>query len=169
MKKEHYKKAFVLIAAVLLVIADQLTKRAVQQSLRDTGKMATTVIPGLLELNYLENPAAAFGLFGEVIWLIVALTLLVALGLIAALFLYKQHSLFSYLAVGLLLAGGVGNLIDRIMQGYVVDFIHVMFFSYIFNVADCCVTIGSICLLVHYILCTQREKRRKADTEDVSV
>ena len=99
MKKEHYKKAFVLIAAVLLVIADQLTKRAVQQSLRDTGKMATTVIPGLLELNYLENPAAAFGLFGEVIWLIVALTLLVALGLIAALFLYKQHSLFSYLAV----------------------------------------------------------------------
>lgn len=159
--KVLFKKLAVLLTAAVLIFVDQLSKDYIYNLLKTTGRMKMTVIPGLLEFSYLENPAAAFGLFGNVIGLVVALTLLVAAGIVAALFLYKSHSVFSYIASALLLAGGLGNLIDRMTLGYVVDFIHVMFFGYIFNVADCCVTIGALCLVAHYIVCIKREKTAK--------
>lgn len=168
MKKDAFKKTTVLAASVLLIILDQVTKGMVQDMLKPNGGQPYTVIPGLLELSYLENPAAAFGLFGNVIWLVTALTLVVAGAILAALFLYKHHSVFSYVAAALLLAGGVGNLIDRIVNGYVVDFIHVMFFGYIFNIADCCVTIGSCFLVAHYLWVMHREKQAGAKAEESS-
>ena len=159
MKTEKAQKAAVLIISALLVVLDQITKSLIENELNSGGERRIMIIPGLLELSYLENPAAAFGLFGNVIWLVVALTLVVAGAIIAGVFLYKQHSFFSYAASALLLAGGVGNLVDRMTRGYVVDFIHVMFFDYIFNVADCCVTIGAVCLVIHCLLCAYREKK----------
>lgn len=159
MKTEKAQKTAVLIISALLVVLDQITKSLIENELNSGGERRIMIIPGLLELSYLENPAAAFGLFGNVIWLVVALTLVVAGAIIAGVFLYKQHSFFSYAASALLLAGGVGNLVDRMTRGYVVDFIHVMFFDYIFNVADCCVTIGAVCLVIHCLLCAYREKK----------
>lgn len=158
MKSDTMKKVKVLISAVLLILVDQLTKYLAEDALKESGKLTMPVIPGLLEFSYLENPAAAFGLFGNVIWLVAALSLIVAVGIIVALFLYRNHTLFSLLASALLMAGGIGNLVDRMTRGYVVDFIHVMFFDYIFNVADCCVTIGAVCLIAHYIVIIRREK-----------
>ena len=152
------KKAVVLAAAAAFIVLDQFTKYLIVEMLETTGRNKTTILPGLLEWSYLENPAAAFGLLGQVIWLVVALTLVVSAGIVAALFLYRGHTFFSYSASALLLAGGLGNLLDRVFRGYVVDFIHVMFFDYIFNVADCCVTIGACCLVAHYILCMKREQ-----------
>ena len=164
---EKVRKASALAAAVIFVFVDQITKGFAVGSLKETGKMTMTVIPGLLEFSYLENPAAALGLFGNVIWLVIALAALVAVGIVAALFIYKEHSFFSYAASTLLLAGGVGNLIDRIaMDGKVVDFIHVLFFPYVFNVADCCVTVGAVCLLLHYFLRVRKEKQRDAGAEN---
>lgn len=157
------KKIIVLVAAVVLIVIDQFTKLIMVNSLKAMKETKAPVIPGLLEWSYLENPAAAFGLFGQVIWLVVALTLVVSAGIIVALFLYKNHTVFSYTASALLLAGGLGNLVDRIFRGYVVDFIHVMFFDYVFNVADCCVTIGACCLVAHYILCMKREQAAKVE------
>lgn len=165
MKTEKARKAAVLISSVLLVILDQITKSVIEKTLYTGQEQRVTIIPGLLELSYLQNPAAAFGLFGDVIWLVVALTLVVAGIIVAGIFLYKEHSFFSYAASALLLAGGVGNLVDRIIRGYVVDFIHVMFFDYIFNVADCCVTIGAVCLVIHCILYAYREKKGGHDPE----
>lgn len=162
MKTDSYKKAAVLVGAALLIILDQVTKFAVENELKGKGRQVMAVIPGFLEFSYLENPAAAFGLLGDVIGVVMVLTLLVTAGILAGLFWYKQHSAFSYTAAALLLAGGLGNLIDRITRGYVVDFIHVEFFHYIFNVADCCVTVGACFLVLHYLLITHREKRALA-------
>ncbi len=155
------KKTAALLGAVILLALDQATKYWAVVQLRETGRLSIRVIPGLLEFTYLENPAAAFGLFGEVIWIVSGLTWLVSAGIIAALFLYKQHSPFSYTAAALLLSGGVGNLIDRMIRGFVVDFIHVLFFGYIFNVADCCVTIGAGCFICHYIWLIRRDRGQK--------
>ncbi len=163
--KPLLKKFAVLLAAVVLIFLDQLSKDYIFDILKTTGRMQITIIPGLLEFTYLENPAAAFGLFGGIIGFVAVLTLIVSLGIVAALFLYKHHSVFSYISSALLLAGGLGNLLDRITLGYVVDFIHVMFFGYIFNVADCCVTVGALCLVAHYIVCMKREKDAKAQIE----
>lgn len=159
LKTEKAQKIAVLITAALLVVLDQTTKSVIESVLNSGLERRMTIFPGLLELSYLENSAAAFGLFGDIIWLVILLTVVVACLIVAGLFRYKQHSFFSYAASTLLLAGGVGNLVDRMTRGYVVDFIHVMFFDYIFNVADCCVTIGAVCLVIHCLLCAYREKK----------
>ena len=141
------KKLLALAAAAVLVCIDQVVKGLVMENLRDSGIGKMEVIPGLLEFAYLENTGAAFGLFGGMTWVITLLTALVALGLAGVLVFYKKHSAFSFFSATLLLAGGVGNLIDRILRGYVVDFIHITFFPYIFNVADCYVTVSAILLV----------------------
>lgn len=151
------QKLLALAAATVLVGVDQAVKGLVLERLRDSGIGRLEVIPGLLEFEYLENTGAAFGLFGGMTWIITLLTGLVALGLAGVLLLYKKHSAFSFFSAALLLAGGVGNLVDRILRGYVVDFIHITFFPYIFNVADCFVTIGAVLLVCHY-LCLMRSE-----------
>ena len=139
------------VAAVLLAI-DQMLKYFVLRDLRLVGTV--TVIPGLLELTYVENTGAAFGLFKQVMWLVVAVTV----AIIVLLFRYKRHSFFSYTTAALLMAGGIGNLIDRIAHGFVVDYIHVLFFDYVFNFADCCITVGAVLFVIHVLLFTREGK-----------
>lgn len=151
----------VLAVAALLVAADQAAKHAVLQYLKPVG--AVSVIPGLLDFSYVENTAAAMGLFEGMIWLVVAATCVTCVGIVVLLFRYRQHTFFSLATAALLLAGGLGNLLDRMQYGYVVDFIHFLFFPYVFNVADCCVTIGAVCFVLHYILLSRREKRARQE------
>lgn len=144
------------VAAVLLVI-DQVTKSCISAWLKPEGTVS--VINGLLEFTYLENTGAAFGLFKNLIWVVTAITIAVFFCLAVALFRYRNHTFFSYASMTLLMAGGIGNLIDRFSFGFVIDFIHVLFFGYIFNFADCCVTVGAVLLVLHVILITYREKK----------
>lgn len=148
-----------LLGAALLVWGDQASKSLVLEALR--GQPPVTVVPGLLEFSYVENYAAAMGFFDGLIPLVIACTGAVCVAILLALVFYKGHTAFSYIAAMLLLAGGVGNLIDRFSHGFVVDFIHVLFFPYIFNVADCCVTIGVVCFFCHYLVSARREKAEK--------
>ena len=60
--------------------------------------------------------------------------------------------------VALLMAGGIGNLIDRIAHGFVVDYIHVLFFDYVFNFADCCITVGAVLFVIHVLFFTREGK-----------
>ena len=89
------------VAAVLLAI-DQMLKYFVLRDLRPVGTV--TVIPGLLELTYVENTGAAFGLFKQVMWLVVAVTVVATVAIIVLLFRYKRHSFFSYTTAALLMA-----------------------------------------------------------------
>lgn len=158
-------RVLLIMASAALIIVDQITKHMAAVFLRDSADRSVTVIPGLLEFRYLENTAAAMGLFQGMIWMVMILSALVAIGIIGAIFLYKGHTWASYTAAVLLLAGGVGNLIDRITnlgpggERFVVDFIHIEFFPYIFNFADCCVTIGAVFLVVHFFVSSRREKK----------
>lgn len=161
MKQEKTKRplargAAVLAIAALLLAADQEIKRLVLASLKPVGTV--TVIPGWLELCYLENTGAAFGLFKNQIWLVAAVSVAAFAVITVLLFRYRNHTFFSYAASALLLAGGIGNLLDRVFYGYVVDFIHVMFFDYVFNFADCCITVGSALFVIHVLLLAYREK-----------
>lgn len=138
-----------LFATVLLLVADQISKYFVQLYLKPVGTV--TVIPGFLELSYLENTGAAFGLFQGVIWLVVVATVLASAAILVLLFRYRAHSFFSLAASALILAGGFGNLADRFFYGYVTDFFHVLFFDYIFNFADCCITVSVVLFLIHVL------------------
>ena len=119
----------VLVVAVVLLAIDQISKYFVLTALKPVGTV--TVIPGLLELTYVENTGAAFGLFKNAIWLVIAVTVIAAAVILVLLFRYKHHSFFSYTTSALLIAGGLGNLIDRIVHGFVVDFIHAVSYTHL--------------------------------------
>ena len=86
--------------------------------------------------------------------------------ILVLLFRYKHHSFFSYTTSALLIAGGLGNLIDRIVHGFVVDFIHVLFFGYVFNFADCCITVGAVLFVIHMLFFSYKEKSLSPEGED---
>ena len=160
--RKGFHAFIVLTAAALLLAADQVTKYFVLQYLKPIG--AIPVIPGFLEFSYTENTGAAFGLFKGHIWFVVLVTLVASAVIIVLLFRYRNHSFFSYATSALILAGGFDNLVDRFLYGYVVDFIHVLFFDYIFNFADCCITVSAVLFVIHVLFCTREEKKEMGKT-----
>jgi signal peptidase II len=133
--------------AALVVVVDQVTKRMAEDRLQRTGvrSVPLPVVGDYLRFTYVENRGAAFGLLQDQTAFFVLVGLLV-IGVIAASYRYLPRSGFRlHLALGLQLGGAVGNLIDRIRQGYVVDFVD---FGYhanwwpVFNVADSAIVVG---------------------------
>nr|WP_319488211.1 signal peptidase II [uncultured Caproiciproducens sp.] len=139
----------VLLISAAAVAIDQILKLLVTSNLKpDTG---VTVINGFLKFFYLKNKGAAFGMLQNQRWFFVVVTLTISIVIIYALFNYKNHNFFSYAASALIVGGGIGNMIDRVLHGYVIDYISVSFFPPIFNFADCCVTVGTIFLMIHIL------------------
>lgn len=147
-------QAIVLTAVAVLIGLDQLTKWLAVTYLQ--GADPATLIGGVFELTYVENKGAAFGVLQGGRWLFIALTAVVMLALLFLILFgkFRRYRLFNISAV-LIVAGGFGNFIDRLCKGYVVDFLHFFLKSIhfdfpVFNVADCCVVIGAILLLVFF-------------------
>lgn len=137
-----------ILAGIGLILLDQGTKLWALSSLKPIHNR--TVIEGFLDLTFVENRGVAFGMFSGKRWLILLLT-----AAIAGMLLYFYHSLprrKEYAPVRasivLVLAGAVGNIIDRLFRGYVVDFFEFTFFEWpVFNVADIYVVAGVILLM----------------------
>ena len=135
-----------LLAAAVLVGVDQLIKRWATAVLLP--KTAMTLIPGVLELRYFLNDGMAFSMLAGKQKLLIAATSLMLLGVLWMLFARKLTPL-ERVAWTLVLGGGIGNLIDRIATGVVVDYINVLFMNFaIFNFADICVCVGVGLLMV---------------------
>lgn len=151
------------IIAVFVILAligiDQLTKWLAVAYLQDA---PVALWDGVFELHYVENDGVAWGLFGGETfrWVLVAVTSLLMIGLLVLLMVRKyRRGMFCSVALILIVAGGIGNLIDRVMNGYVVDFLYVRLIDFpVFNVADCFVVIGALMLIV-YLLFLSDEKR----------
>ncbi len=133
--------------AALVVVLDQLTKRVAEDRLERTGVRSVPwpVAGDFFRFTYVENRGAAFGLLQDQTAFFV-LVGVVVIGVIAASYRYLPRSGFRlHLALGLQLGGAIGNLIDRIRQGYVVDFVDFGYHSNwwpVFNVADSAIVIG---------------------------
>ena len=148
-----------LLLSAAVVAADQFIKMLVIQNLKPIGKI--TAIHGFLDFFYLENRGAAFGILQNQRWFFVVITLTISAAIIVALFRYNDHEFFSYAASILIVGGGIGNLIDRFVRGYVIDYISVSFFPPIFNFADCCVTVGTVCLIIHILFFVEKDQNRE--------
>lgn len=138
-----------LLLSVAAVAVDQIIKLLVTSNLKpDSG---FTVINGFLNIFYIKNRGAAFGILQNQRWFFIVVTLAISILLIISLFKYENHTVYSYIAAILIIGGGFGNLIDRILHGYVIDYLSVSFFPPIFNFADCCVTVGTVFLMIHIL------------------
>ena len=140
----------IAIAAVV-VVADQLTKVAVLDALGPSGdRTVIRIVPGLLRLIYVQNTGAAFGLFqGRS-----PLLLVVAVGVVVFLLYYFRAAIAASawlaVALGLQIGGAIGNIVDRLHHGFVVDFINVPYWP-TFNVADSAITVGVVILAIYLI------------------
>lgn len=146
------KKFITVTAAIVLVVIDQIIKLLVVNYLKPIGTV--TVIDNLFNLTYVENTGMAFGLLSQQRWIFIILTTVVMLVLLIALFKLKNQGRLFYISVALLVGGGIGNLIDRIAYGYVVDYISLSFFPPVCNFADYCVTAGVIVFLIYLFFYT---------------
>ena len=143
--KQGTRRLGALLLCVLLIAADQATKLLAVARLKDQAPFV--LLPGVLELRYLENRGAAFGILqGQKIFLVLFT------GLLSALIIYfyfrvpegKRHLPVRIFLI-MLFSGAIGNFIDRCRLDYVIDFIYFKLIDFpIFNVADCYVTIAVI-------------------------
>jgi signal peptidase II len=152
------------ILAASIIIPDQVTKAAVQQKyvLWDTDP----VIPGFFNLVHVLNKGAAFGFLNRQdtdwqIWFFVAVTIF-AVGFIYYLLSTADHGdRFFIWGLGLVLGGALGNLIDRIRFGFVVDFLDFYIGQYhwpAFNIADIAITCGAFCVIISMYMKNRREQ-----------
>ncbi len=138
----------------LAVLLDQLTKIWAVDALADG---AMTIIPKVLDFNYFENTGAAFSMLSSGTWFLTAVSAIMSIVLIFIIFKYRNKMpRFVSIMLAFLASGAIGNLIDRIFAGYVVDFIEFTFVNFaVFNVADIYVTCSAIALGV-YLIFTKR-------------
>ena len=155
----------IIIAAVLVAI-DQISKHLIVANM-DLGD-SVTVIPGLLNFTYSQNDGMAFGIGSESFrWVFIGVTILVCLFLLFLLTKQEFKTRTFCLATAFIVGGGVGNLIDRIANGYVVDFLALSFFPPICNFADYCVTAGTI-LLVVFIIFFYGKSAKKSESSEIN-
>lgn len=143
----HEKRGIVAVLILLLIALDQLVKSYIVQQI-PLGEVRTW-IPKLVSLTYLQNRGAAFSMLQDQQWFFAIITLVVMVGAIWYLHKHMEDSIWMVIGLTLIIAGGLGNFIDRLSQGFVVDMFHLDFINFaIFNVADSYLTVGVIILLI---------------------
>ncbi|HEM5984000.1 TPA: signal peptidase II [Streptococcus suis] len=134
------KFGFPIVAAVLIVL-DQLVKTwTVANIALDT---VEPFLPGFMSLAYLRNYGAAWSILQNQQWFFTIVTLVVVTALIWYYIKQIQGNIWTLFSLSLMIAGALGNFIDRIRLGYVVDMFHLDFINFpVFNVADICLSVG---------------------------
>ncbi len=143
-------RLWTLLPAALLIALDQWLKYLVTVHLK--GNPAVPIIEDVFELLYVENPGAAFSILQNQRVFFIIFTGIVMLFLLTVLLSgrYRHHSLLNISFV-LVLAGGIGNLIDRIVHGVVIDYLYFKWIDFpVFNFADCCLVLGAILMLIFF-------------------
>ncbi len=143
--------ALIFLFAGLIAGLDQLSKWLVIQNIPLWGHV--DVIPGLVGLTHTHNTGAAFSALEGQMWLFILIFLVITLAFLAELRHHKMGlSTFEVWCLAAIWGGGLGNFIDRLFRGFVVDMIQTEFMDFpVFNVADCFITCGCILLLVHLV------------------
>ncbi|MDO4452936.1 MAG: signal peptidase II [Eubacteriales bacterium] len=159
--KKQSKIFFGLISCLLFISFDQLTKWFAVQFLKDSSDIV--LIPQILELHYLENVGVAFGALKNRQWIPILFALIITI--LFSVFYCRIPSKKRFLPLRIsiigIIAGAVGNLIDRIWHGYVVDFIYVVFIDFpVFNIADCYIVVSIISMAI-LMLFVYREEELK--------
>lgn len=157
-KKTSINLVIDAIIMIILIVIDQISKAWAVSNLKD--KPAIPVISGILELNYLENRGAAFGMLQNqrIFFIFVAVVILVCIVYILIKAPTKPRYLILHILLTMIAAGAIGNMIDRCLLNYVVDFIYFKIIDFpIFNFADICVTLSTL-ILVIMLLFVYKEK-----------
>lgn len=151
---------FYSLLILLLIGVDQLTKYLVLRFLSDG--VPVSVIPHVLRFRYISNTGAAFSMFSGRTLALSAVTLVILIVLIILWVKGKFSTKLLRAGAALVIAGGFGNLIDRLFRHYVVDFMEFTFTNFaVFNFADCCVTIGAALLIIAILISIAKDSGKE--------
>ena len=146
-----------MLGIALALVTDQVSKYLVERNM--TYFQRIDLVGQLFGLRYVRNTGVAFGLFGgQEPYVLAAIAVTIVMGIVVLSVIFASKlSRFETFLIGLIVGGAAGNnLIDRLRLGHVVDFFELQGFPAIFNVADCCIVVGAILLV---ITAYRREKR----------
>lgn len=150
------KKYIYFLPIIILIILDQIIKILIPKNM--------SVIDGILSFTYVENTGGAFGLFASNGFTIILFNIIVLFMVFRFLIVqYEVMPKINKIGIILILSGGISNLIDRLIRGFVIDYIDItqIFKFPIFNIADVMITIGWIFLIIGIIVYMSENKRRK--------
>ena len=166
MKESRYKKINIKNKKILLIIfiilisicIDQIVKQIV---IKNVFNSSIQIIKGVLNFTYVENTGGAYGIGSNNILIFIIINIII-LGILMKFAISKREEIdtISLIAISLIIAGGIGNLIDRVARGYVIDFIDINpVFKYpVFNIADIFVVTGCIVIAIDLIYRTIKSK-----------
>ena len=152
-------RVFFLITAGVILL-DQITKILALQHLAPVGSLP--LWENVLHLTYVENTGAAFGMLKDHRWVFLVISTVALGGMIVYMFLNKTKHPLETTAVAFIVGGGIGNMIDRLTRGFVVDFVDVKcipHWNYIFNVADIFVCVGCGLFILYVLLFEAKSKK----------
>jgi len=157
------------LVAIGAVVLDQISKLICVRNL-GLGE-SVSVIPKVLDFTYIRNEGAAFGSLSNARWVFMIASVVMIIAIICYVIYDKSLTWPMVISLAMIAGGGIGNMIDRIAYGYVIDFIDVKFLSFwvwVFNVADSFVCVGAALLLVLFLaykIKNKKEKKNDANTE----
>lgn len=147
-----------IVIAALLVLVDQAVKFLVRSTLTLGGSFV--LIPNVLNITYVRNTGAAFSSFSNATTILAVISLVVSILIFLAIILKWIRHPFGRFILMLLLAGAVGNFLDRSVVGYVTDMIQLLFVNFaVFNIADILLVVGGILLVIYVIFFWDRCER----------
>lgn len=159
--RENKKIIFLAMMIVLIIVIDQVAKCAIVKNIYNSN---ITILEGILNFTYVENTGGAYGI-GNDSTLMFIIVNAVVITLITKFILSKKNDISTYILIslGLILAGGIGNLIDRIFRGFVIDYIDVnqLIKFPVFNIADICVVLGCVLVIISFIYNAVKSRRDK--------
>ncbi len=154
------------MSIICLVGIDQLIKYFIDIYLKPIG--SKLVIPSVLQLSYYENDGAMMGMMGGKTTIMTIFAFLCLVLVCYVLYTGKLGFGLDFWCVVFITAGGIGNIIDRIFRGYVIDYIEVLFVDfYIFNFADCLVTCGAFVIIFSQIYAMIKESKNNKNKKEI--
>ena len=159
--KSKLKKFSLSVAVMVILVAiDQLIKYYVELNLQPIS--VKPMIPGFIQLHYHRNDGAMMGFLDGEKTTVTILALICMIGLFILMFTDLVKTKLDYICLVMIATGGIGNIIDRIFRGYVVDYIEYLFIDfYIFNFADCLITVGAFLMIFYQVYLIFKERKIK--------
>lgn len=163
LNKIKIKNSIIAVSVMALLVAvDQIIKYFVELKLKPIG--ISPLIPGFLQLHYHRNDGAMMGFLEGKTVLVTILAVACMIALIVLMFSNVVKTKLDYICLVMIATGGIGNIIDRVFRGYVVDYIEYLFVDfYIFNFADCLITVGAFMMIFYQIYLAVKESKEKKE------
>ncbi|MGN1047248.1 MAG: signal peptidase II [Eubacteriales bacterium] len=151
----------ILIAAIFL---DQITKWLAVLFLKEIDTLP--LIKNVLHLTYLENTGAAFGILKNNRWIFLVVSAVAIVALLFYLAKFRPKNKWLLIGLSFIVGGGIGNMIDRLLLGYVIDFIDFRLINFaVFNVADAFVCIGAVLVIIYVFFFSEKESKKESESK----